>query len=102
MPQLHAAHAELEAVAARAGTKLEIISVSFDHDAAKVAQFRADTWPMPWAHAVPDPAAHKRLSAAFGIVGIPTMVLVGADGTILASSPHLDGASFGDIARQYL
>ena len=57
---------------------------------------------MPWAHAVPDEATHKQLSELFGIVGIPTMVLVGPDGVILASSPRLDGGNLGEIAKTYL
>jgi hypothetical protein len=55
-----------------------------------------------WGACVPNLAAHKQLSAAFGIVGIPTMVLVGPDGTILASSPHLDASNLGEIGRPYL
>jgi thiol-disulfide isomerase/thioredoxin len=111
MPRLHAAYAELNGQLAQADKleygaipepKLEIFSISFDHDPAKVAKFRAEVWPMPWVHAVPDAVAHAQLSDAFGIVGIPTMLLVGADGTILASSPHLDGNNLGEIARPYL
>ena len=36
-----------------------------------------------------EPADHAALTEQFGIQGIPMMVLVGPDGTILASSPTL-------------
>src|SRR5690606_19474294 len=113
MPRLHAAYAELNgqvvdktkgsAVYTQiADPKLEVISISFDHDKKIVDKFRKERWPMPWAHAVPDEATHRQLSDLFGIVGIPTMVLVGPDGTILASSPRLDGGNLGEIAGPHL
>lgn len=110
MPRLHAAYAALNGQApvedrkyrAVADPKLELISISFDHDRKVVEKFRREQWPMPWAHAVPDEATHKQLSELFGIVGIPTMVLVGPDGVILASSPRLDGGNLGEIAGVFL
>lgn len=111
MADLHAAYAELNGQAALDDPRgystisepaLELLSISFDHDAAKVAKFRAEQWPMPWTHAVPDPAAHKQLSEAFGVYGIPAMVLVGPDGTILASTPHLKADNLAEIAGPYL
>jgi thiol-disulfide isomerase/thioredoxin len=110
MSHLHSAYAALNGQRPVEGRgyrpvknpRVEILSVSFDHDAKLVQNFRKQQWPMPWAHAVPDVKTHKQLNEAFGIVGIPTMVLVGADGTILASSPRLDGASLGDVAAEHL
>ena len=94
MPNLHAAHEALGEV--------ELISISLDHDPALVAEFRRERWPMPWTHAVPDTQAHARLTADFALAGIPTMVLVGRDGTILASSPSLDASSLAAIAGDRL
>lgn len=113
MPRLHAAYAELNgqpvdktkgtsAYTEIADPKLEVISISFDHDKKLVDKFRKERWPMPWAHAVPDEATHRQLSELFGIVGIPTMVLVGPDGIILASSPRLNGGNLGEIAAAFL
>lgn len=110
MPRLHAAYAQLNGqppvedrkYRAVAEPKLELISISFDHDPKLVEKFRKEQWPMPWAHAVPDEATHKQLNELFGIVGIPTMVLVGPDGVILASSPRLDGGNLGEIAAAHL
>ena len=110
LPNLHAAYAALNgqppvegrAYQAVVDPKLELISISFDHDLEVVEKFRKEQWPMPWAHAVPDEATHRQLTELFGIVGIPTMVLVGPDGTILASSPRLDGGNLGDIAGPHL
>jgi thiol-disulfide isomerase/thioredoxin len=106
MPDLHAAYAALNGQAPVEGRKyvavaspvVEVISISLDHDTKVVEKFRKEQWPMPWSHVVADEATHKQLSESFGIVGIPTMVLVGPDGTILASSPRLDGSTLGEIA----
>jgi thiol-disulfide isomerase/thioredoxin len=110
LPHLHSAYAALNGQApvegreyrAVADPKLELISISFDHDTAVVEKFRKEHWPMPWAHVVPDVVTHKQLNELFGIAGIPTMVLVGPDGTILASSPRLDGENLGEIAAPFL
>ncbi|MFO7565409.1 MAG: TlpA disulfide reductase family protein [Enhygromyxa sp.] len=110
MPRLHAAYATLNGQGPVEGRKyqaitdpkLELISISLDHDTKVVEKFRKEQWPMPWAHAVPDEATHKQLAELFGLVGIPTMVLVGPDGTILASSPRLDGGNLGEIAGPHL
>jgi thiol-disulfide isomerase/thioredoxin len=110
MPRLHAAYANLNGQSpvegrkykAIARPKLELISISLDHDTKVVEKFRKEQWPMPWAHSVPDGATHKQLSELFGIVGIPTMVLVGPDGTILASSPRLNGGNLEEIASGFV
>ena len=113
MPTLHATYAALNGhdLAKGAAAKdylglkadaLHIISVSLDHDAKLVEGFRRDSWPMPWAHAVPDEKTHEQLNVDFGIVGIPLMVLVGADGTILASSPQLDASTLERHAGELL
>lgn len=110
MPRLHEAYAALNGQSPVEGRKykpiakpkIELISISFDHDTKVVEKFRKEQWPMPWTHAVPDEATHKQLTKLFGIVGIPTMVLVGPEGTILASSPRLDGGSLGEIAGIHL
>ncbi len=111
MPRLHRAYAELNGqapvedrkdYAPIAEPELELISISLDHDPKIVAEFRADNWPMPWAHVVADEATHEQLAKDFGIVGIPMMILVGPDGTILASSPRLDGGNLGEIAGELL
>jgi hypothetical protein len=109
MPRLHAAYAELNhqpppadgrSYTAVAEPTVEILSVSFDHDADAVARFRHERWPMPWAHAMPDEATHAELNRRFGITGIPTMVLVGPDGTILAAAPRLSGDNLATVTEE--
>jgi thiol-disulfide isomerase/thioredoxin len=96
MDALHEAYATLNAEA----PQVEFLSVSLDHDPARVNVFRAERWPMPWLNAVPSEAEHHELSERFGLISIPTLVLVGPDRTILASSPRLDAENLVDIARE--
>lgn len=108
MPNLHAAYAAINGQKPRtdrkyrrvAKPKLEIISVSFDLEPEAVGKFRKQEWPMPWVHVSPEPERFQAISDSFGISGIPTMVLVGPDGVILASSPRLDGGKLLEIGQE--
>jgi len=110
MPQLHGAYAALNGQQPRddrkyrkvAKPKLEIISISLDGDPKIVGKFRKDEWPMPWAHVVPAEPLKAQLREDFGVVGVPMMVLVGADGIILASSPRLTSGNLSEIAGELL
>lgn len=113
MPALHASWAALNGHEVEAGagpeayrgletTKVEVISVSVDHDVDLVQAFRRDSWPLPWANVVADEATHEQLFADFGIVGIPAIALVGRDGTIVASEPMLDAANLAALAQDAL
>ena len=55
-------------------------------------QFRKTRFPMPWAHGYLGPDRHSAFFKALALSGtmIPFHVLVGADGTILGTSPELD------------
>ena len=113
MPALHASWARLnglgldadKAASPKAYRKLrtdgfEIISVSFDHgDTKAVEAYRREHWPMPWANVAADEATEKQLRAAFGVTGIPAIVLVGPDGTILDSGPALRAETLEDRVR---
>lgn len=67
----------------------EILSFSLDKKAEDIAPFRATKQPMPWKHAfLPGMKAHP-IAEAYGAAGIPKYVLVGPEGTILASDADL-------------
>ncbi|MFV8754952.1 TlpA family protein disulfide reductase [Nannocystaceae bacterium ST9] len=96
MPELHASHASLSGPGQPA---FELLSVSFDESPTAVTTFRADRWPMPWLHAHVPPAEQNALRERFGVAGIPMMVLVGPEGTILASTPTLEPHNLVELAR---
>lgn len=98
MPLLHSSHAELTAKPS-AGLDFEVLSVSMDDSTTIVDEFRAGRWTMPWLHAHVGPAEHAALTEQFGINGIPMMVLVGPDKTILASTPTLETANLVELVR---
>lgn len=77
----------------------EILSVSVDRGTAEVSKFRKDRFPMPWMH------GHLSFDDAgelFGIAGIPYAVLVDEHGTILATSPRVNGASLDALLDKLL
>ena len=99
MPELHAAYKALNGSDPKAKPKVEILSVSFDDSAKSVREFVGQRWPMPWSHAHVEPAEHAKLREVFGIQGIPTMVLVGPDGIIIASTPTLEPDTLVELAQ---
>jgi thiol-disulfide isomerase/thioredoxin len=85
MPQLHRAW---EGYRDRG---LAVLSVSFDRLRADVVAYRRDKWPMPWIHAFAPDGFSSREGAAFDVVGIPKVILVGPDGAIVAEGDDLRG-----------
>jgi thiol-disulfide isomerase/thioredoxin len=69
---------------------VEFVFVSNDVGPEAVETFRAQ-WPMPWRHAWIGNEEFEALAKRWQFSSIPTMVLVDADGTILATSPALHG-----------
>lgn len=96
MPDLHESHAMLRERGGDAA--VEILSVSFDDAPAAVQRFRGDRWPMPWLHAHLPADQQAAVHERFGLAGIPTMILVGADGMIMASSPTLEADTLLELA----
>ncbi len=96
MPTLHLAHA---ALVGQTTPAFEVLSVSFDESPAAVGEFQAEQWPMPWLHTHVPRAEQAKLMQEFGIQGIPMMVLVGADGMILASTPTLEPDNLVELVR---
>eukprot|EP00300_Choanocystis_sp_HF-7_P041208 c7878_g1_i2.p1 GENE.c7878_g1_i2~~c7878_g1_i2.p1 ORF type:complete len:187 (+),score=30.38 c7878_g1_i2:29-589(+) len=66
-----------------AGTKFEIVFASSDRDQAEFEQYHGE---MPW-HAIPfeNRAAKETLAKLFGVKGIPMLVIVDSDGTIITT-----------------
>ncbi len=75
---------------------LTILSVSVDEVQATADQFRRSREPMPWRHAWAgaDPAGPL---AAFEVQWLPTTILVGRDGRILAVAPALEAPAFAAL-----
>jgi thiol-disulfide isomerase/thioredoxin len=85
MGNMHAAYEKYH------GRGLEIVSLSFDAKPEDVATFRGRKWKMPWMHAFIDGGFKSEAAKNFEVSGIPKPVLVGADGTILATEVDLRG-----------
>ncbi len=102
MPELHRVYAAING--AKAGTsdvdlrrlrpvehpRVEFVFVSFDADPGDVTRYRDEQWSMPWTHAFvgKDFAAVMK---AMGLLGVPTVILVDEQGTILEVGESLSG-----------
>lgn len=100
MPQLHKAY---EMYKKRGFT---ILSLSCDPSPEKVEEFRRTRWPMPWLNGFLTNCYKNReqndLVTSFEVVGFPSSVLIGRDGTVLESGPSLRGERLGEtLARVF-
>jgi thiol-disulfide isomerase/thioredoxin len=86
MPVMHAAWARFR-------TKpFEILSLSFDRKVEHIAPYRQQAaTPMPWKHAFIEGGFQSPVADAYGVKGIPKPLLLGPDGTIVASGGQLRG-----------
>lgn len=84
MPYLHKAWKEFHSKG------LQIVSLSFDRSVDDIAPFR-EKWPMPWKHGFVEEGFQSDLAKSFEVMGIPEPVLIGPDGTILATEPNTRG-----------
>lgn len=78
-----------------------ILSLSFDLDREDVGKFRSEgDWPMPWMHMFVDQGAESELAHSLDVVNIPRAILIGRDGTILATNESLRGEQLDEtLAR---
>ncbi len=60
----------------------DVVSVCLDNDAASLAAFLKDN-PLPWPTIFEPGGLESRLGVEFGIVALPTMILVDADGKVI-------------------
>jgi thiol-disulfide isomerase/thioredoxin len=85
MKYIHDAHEEY-------GKKgFVIVSVSFDWQMENLTKFRKQKWPLPWFNAFERWSQESKLVKDFELVSIPKPVLVGKDGTIIASGTDVRG-----------
>ena len=97
MPGMHAAWAKFK------GKPFDILSVSFDRKVEHIAPYRAQTsTPMPWKHAFVEGGFQAPLSVAYGVKGIPKPLLIGPDGTIVASGGQLRGPNLEQTLAKFL
>jgi thiol-disulfide isomerase/thioredoxin len=70
-----------------------VVSVSFDDTRETVRAFRRDQHPMPWTHSFVgvEQFSGGAVAQAYGITGLPTALLVGPDGRVLADESRLRG-----------
>lgn len=86
MPFLHRAYDEFSS------DGFTILSLSFDLSPEDVENFRGEgDWPMPWLHTFVEEGADSELAADLDVVNIPRAILIGRDGTILATNEALRG-----------
>jgi thiol-disulfide isomerase/thioredoxin len=79
-----------------------VLSVSFDRHRSDVQRFRQNQSPMPWTHAFVSDGLSSDLALTFDVKGLPTKVLVGRDGDILAAGTgdELTGEQLGAKLRE--
>lgn len=85
MPTLHAAYERFHE------RGFEIVSLSFDDGPRVVEAFREERYPMPWLNALVEGGFDHPVADAFGLRALPTILLVGADGTVAATDKDLRG-----------
>ncbi len=81
---------------------LEMLSISFDGAVADVNKFRTDRWAMPWQHAWEGGGLGAPTLMSLGLYGLPQIVLVGPDGTILAEGRDLRGGALLPTLAKFL
>ena len=97
MPNLHKAWNAFK------GKKFQILSLSFDRKVEHIAPFRAQAaTPMPWNHAFVPGGFTDPLSQAYGVQGIPKPLLIGPDGTIVATGNDLRGEDLEKTLAKFL
>ena len=82
------------------GRGLQIVSMSIDEEKATADRFRKRE-PMPWVHGWAGvwPEGEGPL-ASFEVAWLPTTILVGRDGRILALAPTLDSPEFAALIER--
>lgn len=93
----------MRAVQQRFGARgLQIVSLSIDEEKATADRFRKRE-PMPWVHGWAGvwPEGEGPL-ASFEVAWLPTTILVGKDGRILALAPKLESPEFATLVDRAL
>jgi thiol-disulfide isomerase/thioredoxin len=72
------------------GKKFAVIGVALDGDKAKLAKF-LHSKPLSWPQLHEPGGLDSRLAEEFGVMALPTMVLVGADGAVVDRNVSITG-----------
>ena len=97
MPFMHAAWAKFKA------RPFEVLSLSFDRKVEHIAPYRQQAaTPMPWKHAFIEGGFQHPVADAYGVKGIPKPLLIGPDGTIVASGAQLKGETLEKTLETFL
>jgi hypothetical protein len=82
---------------------LQLVSVSVDEERATADRFRTVREPMPWLHGwVGVWPENEGPLGAFEVARLPTTILVGRDGRIIALTPKLDSPAFAALIEEAL
>jgi thiol-disulfide isomerase/thioredoxin len=94
----------LRAVHERFGPRgLTLLSISVDEEQGTADRYRRVREPMPWTHAWAGVAPNgEGPLAALEVAWLPTTILVGRDGRILALAPKLQSPDFAALIEQAL
>ena len=96
MPALHEAYEKFK------NKNFTILSLSYDRNRDDIMPFRTEKWPMPWLHTFLEGSLKSEITNKFEVDGIPKPILVGPDGTILATESELRGESLEGTLRRFI
>ncbi len=80
----------------------QILSLSFDDSPQDVRNFRKKKYPMPWHHGFLKGGFENKIAREFNVNAIPSPILVGPKGIILAKGVALRGPNLEKTLRQIL
>ena len=83
--------AQIRELQAKYGAKkFAVIGVALDGDKAKLVKF-LQAKPLPWPQLHESGGLDSRLAEEFGVLALPTMVLIGADGNVIDRNVSING-----------
>jgi hypothetical protein len=86
------------------GRNFTIVSISVDEEAETVKRFRETRWAMPWKNLILPGGEKSQTGTNYDVswLGLPHLLLVGPDGTILAIRDQLSGEALQKTLAEYL
>jgi thiol-disulfide isomerase/thioredoxin len=86
------------------GPHFTIVSVSLDRVAEDAIRYRASRWPMPWSNLFLPGGLQSQTAIDFDLawIGVPHLLLVSPEGTILALRDQLEGRMLERTLDLYL
>lgn len=83
-------------------SNFEILSLSLDKSLADLKKFRDEKWKLPWLNVFLEGGFTNQIVKDFEINQLPTMILVGPDGKIVAAGEELRGDGLENALARYL